>query len=146
MSFWRFNANSKHYEWVSYPERHAKQLLLTYLNGRFKDAILAFEEISAGAGRIDLFISSTLGEKLIIESKMCGHNYSEAYAREGLEQIVHYMDNKKAETGYLVVFDSRVKDFSKGFQPIEEFGRKTVLIKIADVRPYVKISDAPFGI
>lgn len=146
MSFWRPNSSGKQYEWISRPEKHAKQLLLTFLNGRFGQAVLVFEEIHAGAGKIDVFIASPLGDRVIVELKMCGHGYSESYARDGLEQIAHYMENKKTDTGYLIVFESRVQDFAQGFDPFESINGRTILTRIADVRPYVKRRDAPIGV
>ena len=44
---------------------------------------------------------------------MCGRPYSASYAAFGQEQIRHYMHNKSAHLGYLVVFDGRAKDCGK---------------------------------
>ncbi len=145
MSFWHFNISERKYEWINSPEKHAKQLLQTFLKGRFSQSISTFEEIRAGAGKIDLFITTTLGDKVIVELKMCGYGYTETYAREGLEQIAHYMENKKSETGYLIVLDSRAKDFAQGFDSTQSIGNKTIHTRIADLRPYVKTKDAPDG-
>lgn len=92
-----------------------------------------------------MFIASPLGDKVIVELKMCGHGYSEGYAQEGLEQITHYMENKKTDTGYLIVFDSRVQDFAQGFDLAESANGKTILTRIADVRPYVEKRGTPVG-
>lgn len=146
MTFWRFNNSDKKYEWIHSPESYAKQLLLTFLNGRFGQSIFVVEEIKAGAGKIDVFITSTLGDKVIVELKMCGHGYTEGYARDGMEQITHYMENKKTEMGYLIVFDSRANNFAQGFTLAESVNGKTILTRIADVRPYVKKKDIPSGV
>ena len=143
MSFWNFNKADNRYKWTPRPERHAKNLLLTFLNGRFGGSIDTFEEITAGAGKIDVFIVLPTGEKAVVELKMCGHGYSEMYAREGIEQIAHYVENRGTRTGYLIVFDSRVREFSKGFQDTEAINRMLLLTRIADVRPYVKSRSIP---
>ena len=113
MTFWRVGENHKRI-WVQEPERHAKDLLQTFLTARFGLSFV-FEEIIAGAGRIDLFFNPPDGGSSIIELKMCGHGYSSNYALEGIEQLEHYMENKNARFGYLVIFDSRVRKFSQGF-------------------------------
>ncbi len=55
MSFWR-SEKGKGKKWVSKPEKHAKILLQTFLNGRFGNSIDTFEEIKSGAGYVDIFI------------------------------------------------------------------------------------------
>jgi len=117
MSFWQ-KKNAKH-EWINYPERHAKQLLRSYLAGRYGLNFRIFEEINAGAGRIDIYIVTLQNEKAIIELKMCGNRYSRNYAKHGIKQLVHYMQNKDVHNGYLLIFDSRQKDFSSGFDANE---------------------------
>jgi hypothetical protein len=77
---------------------------------------------------------------------MCGHGYSETYAQEGIEQLIHYVENRGTSTGYLIVFDSRVRDFSKGFRETEIINGLSILTRIADVRPYVKQRDIPKGV
>ena len=143
MTFWKHDRADKKYKWISSPEQHAQKHLLTFLNGRFGNSVYTFEEINAGAGRIDVYIALPKGEKIIVELKMSGHNYSSAYAREGLEQIAHYMENKHTDIGYLIVFDSRVRDFRKGFSEIENINGHQILVEIADLRPYVKLHEAP---
>jgi len=99
MSFWQFDKTTNRPKWTPSPEHHAKNLLLTFLNGRFGESVYTFEEIKAGAGKIDVYIALPNGEKIIVELKMCGHGYSETYAVEGLEQLVHYMENKDTNIG-----------------------------------------------
>jgi len=143
MSFWRFDQLSDEYKWTPRPEQHAKNLLLTFLNGRFGESVYTFEEIRAGAGKIDVYVALPKGEKVIVELKMCGHGYSETYAREGLEQLAHYMENRETSIGYLIVLDSRVRNFSKGFSETENVNGLTITARIADLRPYVKPKKAP---
>ncbi len=141
LTFWQ-SGNVKQRKWISRPEKHAKTLLHTFIAGRFGDSIYTFEEITSGAGRIDLFIISPNGEKVVVELKMCGHNYSENYAQEGMEQLGHYMENKETKTGYLIVFDSRVRDFAQGFQEVDSIDEMSITTLVVDVRPYVKHKDA----
>jgi len=139
MTFWKLNKETKKHEWISHPEKQARTLLSTWLSSRFGHDIYTFEEISSGAGRIDIFVISPAGEKAIIELKMCGNRYSLKYAIEGIEQLEHYMKNKKTQTGYLVVFDSRTRDYSKGFgQRQIMINDMTISTAIVDVRPKVK--------
>lgn len=143
MTFWQFDKTKKKYKWVSQPEQRGKDLLRTHLNGRFGDSFYTLEEISAGAGMIDLYIITPSGEKAIVELKMCGHGYTKKWALGGIEQLFHYMENKRTTTGYLIVFDSRVRDFSIGFPPTESDNGMIVTTIIIDLRPYVKREDAP---
>jgi hypothetical protein len=143
MTFWQHDKASRRYKWVSHPEQRAKDLLRTFLNGRFGDSIYTFEEIRAGAGVIDVFIISPRGEKVVVELKMCGHGYSQTWAESGIQQLTHYMENKNTENGYLIVFDSRVRDFSQGFQPIRAANGKSVTTVVTDLRPHVKQEDVP---
>jgi hypothetical protein len=80
-----------------------------------------------------------------IAEMICGA-HTEAYAREGIEQLAHYMENRGAKTGYLIVFDSRVSEFSRGFQDTEIVSGMSLLTIIADVRPYVKHRSIPNGV
>jgi tetratricopeptide (TPR) repeat protein len=54
MDFWQ--QGEKDYEWIASPERQAQNFLHIYLQARFGDRVEIFEELGAGAGRIDLFI------------------------------------------------------------------------------------------
>lgn len=135
MTFWE--KKEKKYKWISRPERQAQILLQTFLNGKFDKDIYTFEEIRAGAGFIDLLVITSTGKKSIIELKMCGHRYSLKWAKSGIKQTAHYMKNKGAETGYLIVFDSRLRDFSKGIKPVELFDDTSVTSIFIDLRPIV---------
>ncbi len=48
MSFWHFNNSERKYEWINRPERQAKQLLLTFLNGRFGQSVVTAQALSRG--------------------------------------------------------------------------------------------------
>jgi hypothetical protein len=130
MSFWKSGDKVNSKKWISSPEKFAKQLLRTYLAGRYGASLDVFEEINTGAGRIDIYVISPQGERTIIELKMCGSGYSMAYAEHGKEQLRHYMLNKKVENSYLLIFDARIKDFSEGVGESE----KGINIKTIDVR------------
>lgn len=143
MTFWDLDKNQQKRKWKPSPEQLAKNLLLTFLNGRLGSSMYTFEEIRAGAGFIDVFIVSPRGENAVVELKMCGHGYSSSYALGGLDQLKHYMQNKKASSGYLIIFDSRVTEFSKGLQDTVMADGTTINVIVADLRPYVKQKDAP---
>lgn len=141
MTFWQTGGPRKRI-WIKKPEKQAKNLLQTFLQGWFKTPNI-FEEIRAGAGIMDLFFIPPNGESVIIELKMCGHGYSSGYASKGIEQLKHYMESRKAKFGYLVVFDSRVKDYSLGFSNFSSRGELPLKVFFANVCPYVKRNDAP---
>jgi hypothetical protein len=145
MTFWESDKTKrkKEYKWIPHPEQRAKDLLRTHLNGRFGDRLYTFEEIRSGAGVIDVFIISPVGEKIVVELKMCGHGYSQTWAQSGIRQVAHYMENKNTKVGYLLVFDSRVREFSHGFQSAEITNGVPVTTTVVDLRPYVKQEDAP---
>jgi hypothetical protein len=134
MSFWQ--KKSGKYEWIPRPERYAQNLLHTSLSMRFGESVFTFEEVGAGAGRIDIYVVTPMGEKVIVELKMCGRRYSESYAQGGIDQLLHYMENRNTSIGYLMVFDSRSQNFSQGFQdnPMVINGM-SIITKIVDVRP-----------
>ena len=135
MGFWN-KPNGGDYEWISRPEKRAQDLLHTALKARFEDRIEVFEEIGTGAGRLDLCVKLSGGLSIIIELKMCGFRYSSAYAAAGEEQINHYMDNRRTNLGYLVVFDARIDDF--GLTLLSDVpSSHTVIEKLVDVRPRV---------
>jgi hypothetical protein len=137
MSFWEKEGGQ--YKWTPSPEKQAKILLDTALSIRFGDSAYIFEEVGAGAGRVDIYIVTPLGEKFIIELKMCGAPYSESYAKGGVEQLLHYMENRQTKIGYLIVFDSRKRDFSQGFREgAVTINGKCIITKIVDVRPFVR--------
>ena len=145
MTFWQ-SGDVEGRKWMPRPEEHAKNLLHTFLSGRFGDSIYTFEEITSGAGKVDLFVVSPNKEKVIVELKMCGHSYSTAYAQEGKEQLLHYMKNKGIQIGYLLVFDSRVRDFAQGFQENETINGISITTIVVDVRPYVKQKESPSNV
>ncbi len=134
MSFWR-KKEAKHV-WTSHPEKHAQDLLHTFLEGRFWGRVSVLEEISSGAGRIDLYVQLYGGLSLILELKMCGHGYSSTYAAEGEEQLLHYMRNRHSHLGYLVVFDARADDFGRPL--VKDTGLDTVITKFIEMSPTVK--------
>ena len=88
-----------------------------------------FEEIVAGAGRIDLYLKFAGGLSIVVEIKMCGGSYSSAYAAAGEQQITHYMENKGTKLGYLLVFDGRTRDFGKRVLS----GRRSGLQSLSDL-------------
>jgi hypothetical protein len=97
-----------------------------------------FEEIGAGAGRIDLYLKFGNGLSAVIELKMCGYSYSSTYAASGQEQIVHYLENRDTSRGYLVVFDARLNDFGKTLLDAPASGKFTICEHFIDLRPRVK--------
>ena len=140
MIFWQYD-EPKDPKWISHPEKRAKDLLHTFLIGRFGNNLLTFEEITSGAGRIDIFVISPDGERVVLELKMCGRSYTKGYAQEGIEQLMHYMANKRTNIGFLVVFDARAKDFAQGFVETQIIDGMNVVTIIADLRPFVKQKD-----
>lgn len=100
--------SSKTPRWVSGPEQHAQNLLHTFLKARFLKRLDAVEEISTGAGRLDLMLKFSGGLSVIVELKMCGLTYSSTYAASGEDQLEHYMTNRGCGLGYLVVHDARI--------------------------------------
>lgn len=144
MTFWGYE-NNRDRKWISKPEQHAKNLLHTFLIGRFGHSVSTFEEIRAGAGFVDLFIIMPGGKKVVVELKMCGLCYSQSRAQDGKEQLCHYMKNKQTEIGYLLVFDGRVRDHAQGFREYELIEEVQITTLVVDVRPYVKQKDAPNG-
>jgi tetratricopeptide (TPR) repeat protein len=136
MRFWVSDKKGSH-KWVSSPEGRAQDLLHTFLKARLDDRAELFEEIGTGAGRLDLYIKLYGGISLIVELKMCGAPYSSAYAASGEEQINHYMDNRKTNLGYLVVFDARIDTFGEPLLSAAA-SRHTVIERLVDVRSRVK--------
>jgi hypothetical protein len=136
MTFW-VNENYEH-KWVSNPERRGKDFLHIFLKARLGDRIEVFEEIGAGAGRIDLFLKFGNGLAAVVELKMCGKGYSSTYAASGEEQIIHYLENRNTSRGYLVVFDARANDFGKALLKSLVQGKFTIGERFVDLRPQVK--------
>jgi tetratricopeptide (TPR) repeat protein len=141
MAFW-VNVNNDH-KWVSHPERHGKDFLHVFLKARFSNRIDVFEEVGAGAGRIDLYMKFGNGLAAVVELKMCGKGYSSTYAASGEEQIVHYLENRDTSRGYLVVFDARADDFGKALLKTPVHGKFTIREHFVDLRPRVKQKSSP---
>jgi tetratricopeptide (TPR) repeat protein len=135
MTFW--TKADEDYRWAKNPESWAKHLLHTFLRARFGERIDVFEEIAAGAGRLDLYVKFTDGLSVIVELKMCGFGYSEIYAAEGEEQIIHYMNNRQSYLGYLVVFDARLVANGRPLISCNP-GPHTIVPIFIDVTPRVK--------
>lgn len=136
MAFWRENKDRQR-SWVERPERKAQDLLHMYLQAKFDQRIELYEEIVAGAGRIDLYVKLAGGLSVVIELKMCGGSYSSAYAAAGEHQITHYMENKETNLGYLVIFDGRTRMFGTSVLSLPSRAR-TVIEQFIDVRPEVR--------
>lgn len=142
MSFWSYDKDKKKNIWIRNPEEHGKQLLQTFLKARFGNDIEIFPECIIGAGRIDIYIILKNNIKVTIELKMCGGgSYSTNYALEGFEQLNHYMKQKRVHVGYLVIFDGRIRDYSKDIPEKiykDELNCNSIVI---DVRPKTKNLD-----
>ncbi len=136
MSFWD-KEDGKH-KWVSHPERRGKDFLHIYLKGKFGERIEVFDELAAGAGRIDLYVRFGNGLAAVVELKMCGKGYSSTYAASGEEQICHYLENRDTSRGYLVVFDARTNDFGKPLLKSTVSGTFTLGEYFIDLRPTIK--------
>ncbi|HFV9903076.1 TPA: hypothetical protein ACIVQ8_004405, partial [Salmonella enterica subsp. enterica serovar Hvittingfoss] len=63
-----------------------------------------------------------------------GNGYSSNYALSGESQILHYLESRKINVGFLVVFDSRTRDFSKGIQYFKSIDNYSIFSKVVDVR------------
>jgi tetratricopeptide (TPR) repeat protein len=135
MYFWEKDKSINEYKWTKRPEELAKQYLITFLNAKFgDDTIEIIQEPRAGAGFIDLYLLLPHGLKVVIELKMCGTGYSTSYAISGESQIIHYQENKATNLGYLVVFDSRTRDFGKGLRKLSTYEKHTIYNVVVDVR------------
>ena len=138
MYFWQSDRKGG-YKWNNKPEEIGKQLLIAFLSAKFgKDSIEILQEERAGAGFIDLYLLLAGGLKVIVELKMCGSPYSSSYAISGEDQIIHYQTNTGSNLGYLVVFDSRKRDYGKGFKNLQVIGNKTIYSIAIDVRNTIK--------
>jgi tetratricopeptide (TPR) repeat protein len=143
-SFWRPADGTK--QWIEKPERQAQDFLKLFLKAVFQERLDIYEEVAAGAGRIDLVLSFAGGLSVILELKMCGAPYSSTYAFSGSDQILHYMRNLQKSLGYLLIFDARSRDFGKGIDSVTSITNFTVVTTFIDVRPSVKrsvVSEAP---
>jgi len=139
MFFWKYDKEKKKYKWTEKPEELSKQLLINFLNGKFGvNSIEILQEPRAGAGFIDLYILLAGGLKVIIELKMCGAGYSSTYAISGKSQIVHYAENKNTNVGFLIVLDSRIRDYGKSFQSIQSVNNILIHTIVIDVRSKIE--------
>lgn len=129
MTFWKKG------EWTPSPERHAQNLLHTYIQAKFGDRADIFEELDTGAGRLDLYIKLKGGLSAVLELKMCGGRYSSNYAAAGETQIQHYMKNRETNIGYLIMFDARATMYAKPLLSLAP--RHTIVEVFVDVRPNV---------
>lgn len=139
MHFWKYDKDKEKYKWTEKPEEESKQLLINFLNGKFgKNSIEIIQEPRAGAGFIDLYILLEGGHKVVIELKMCGTGYSSTYAISGESQIIHYAKNKNTHIGFLVVFDSRIRDYGKSFKDIQTIDNILIHTVAIDIRSEIK--------
>jgi tetratricopeptide (TPR) repeat protein len=136
MAFWGKKKAGRR-PWIERPERKAQDLMHMYLQAKFDERVELYEEIVAGAGRIDLYVKLAGGLSIVVEIKMCGGSYSSTYAAAGEHQVTHYMKNKGTKLGYLVVFDGRTRMFGKRVLSGRR-GGYTVIEQCVDVRPAVK--------
>lgn len=135
MEFWEKPRGAKKHAWVSQPERRAQTQLRIWLDAAFGERVTIIEEISAGAGRLDLLLQLAGGTQVIVELKMCGFGYSSNYAAAGEKQIRHYMQNRGVHLGFLVVHDGRMRKFGESVLQPSGMGRQTVRELFVDVRP-----------
>jgi len=133
MTFWTRKDNEE--AWVKRPEKHAQNLLHTFLKASFLERVNLFEELDSGAGRLDLYVQLYGGLNIIVELKMCGFNYSSNYAAAGETQILHYMQNRDSKLGYLLVFDARLT--MNGQELLKGDNSFTLFSKFIDMRPRV---------
>ncbi len=139
MFFWNYDRVKNRYKWSSKPEETSKQLLIQSLTAKFgKGNVTIIQEPRAGAGFIDLLLLFSGGLKVVVELKMCGAGYTSSYAISGEDQLIHYQENTGANLGYLVVFDARKRDFSRGLKELQVVGNKTIYSIAVDVRTNVK--------
>jgi len=134
MTFWRLN-EKKERVWASSPEAYAQTLLHTYMQAKFGDRVDIFEELDTGAGRLDLYVKLEGGLSMVVELKMCGSGYSSNYAASGETQIVHYMNNRQTNIGYLVIFDARATINARSV--LSTSPQQTIIEVFVDVRPDV---------
>ena len=66
---------------------------------------------------------------------MCGSGYSSNYAASGETQIVHYMNNRQTNIGYLVIFDARATINARSV--LSTSPQQTIIEVFVDVRPDV---------
>ena len=138
MHLWRHEKKSKSYKWVSKPEEEVKNLFIQGIIQKYnRNDFEIIEEVRTGAGRIDLYVEIGSYLKTIIELKICGFGYSFNYANSGKKQLVSYLESKNLSYGVLIVFDGRLRDFSKGFKQVISIDKKTIHTIVVDMRPKV---------
>lgn len=135
MRFWCKAEGKKDYSWIKHPEKQAQDYLHTFLKARLLEHVNLFEELGSGAGRLDIYVQLYGGLSLILELKMCGYGYSSSYAAAGEDQILHYMEHRRSNLGYLIVFDARLEEFGQPFLQTE--GPFTISCKFIDMRPRI---------
>lgn len=143
MVFWVPPEMDKDYTWAERPERRAQDLLHTFLKARLQHRISIYEEVSTGAGRLDILLRVEGGLSVIIELKMCGFGYPSTYAALGADQIRHYMDNRSVRIGYLVVMDARLNDYGNALLQLNSDQLNTVSEILVDIRPRVSAKKKP---
>ncbi len=138
MSFWVSDKSSEDgHDYVKHPETLAKTNFISFFNSRFGENVRIIDECTAGAGFIDIYlIFSTF--TIVVELKMCGHRYSSNYALGGKEQLKHYLNNSDSRLGYLLVFDSRIREVNKYLNETIDGKNYTIITKAIDIRPKVK--------
>ena len=138
MTFWKYNKKEEDkHEYINSPELMAKTNFISFMNSRFKDNVTIIDECPAGAGYIDVYlIFSTF--TIVVELKMCGHGYSSTYAISGKDQLKHYLDNSNSKLGYLLVFDSRIRDFNRFTKETIDDKTYNIITNVIDIKPVVK--------
>ncbi|SDO52403.1 hypothetical protein SAMN05216360_12548 [Methylobacterium phyllostachyos] len=139
MEFWQKSKETNKHEWITRPESRGQTLFHTYMQAKFGTRTEVFEEIDAGAGRLDVLLRFEGGLSVIVELKMCGAGYTTTYARSGEGQVRHYMQNRGIHTGYLVVFDGRSRDAGNPILDQSDTGSDTVMEVIVNISPVVSI-------
>ena len=134
----KYSKEEKRYKWISEPEKKCKKDLKMFLDLTFKDKVEIIEEVSIGAGFIDLYVKFNNNLEIIIELKMCGQNYTTNYAKSGIEQVKHYLKNKQTKLGYLLVYDARTEKYGTEI-PSNIFNAGcTIFTKFIDMRMNIK--------
>lgn len=130
----KFNKEKGDYDWISEPEAKCKKDLKLFLDTKFKGQIKSLDEVSTGAGYIDLYITFKNDLEIIIELKMCGRGYTSTYAEKGINQLKHYLHSKQSKIGYLLVYDSRKRDFGEKVTSVLETQKYLIQTKFIDMR------------
>jgi tetratricopeptide (TPR) repeat protein len=135
MHLWKHDKKIKSYKWISRPEEEIKNLFIQGIVQKFNQTDFEIiEEVKTGAGRIDLYVIIGNDLKIIIELKICGCGYSSNYAISGEKQLDYYLESKGLSFGILIVFDGRIRDFSKGFSQFLSIDNKAIHTIVVDMR------------